>query len=82
MNRDRNPNAHTIEHVRPRCKGGKDTADNVRLSHARCNLKRGHRDVEWYPLPCFRPAHLPALHLVLATRMFSRFQWWADNNDA
>jgi hypothetical protein len=78
IDRGTNPRAYTIEHMRPRCHGGRSTADNLRLSHSFCNARRGARGINWYPLPCFRPSHLPALHLTLSTRMHSRFQHWAE----
>ena len=31
----------TIEHVFPRCRGGKDTWDNLAMACNRCNQKRG-----------------------------------------
>jgi hypothetical protein len=32
---------HHIDHIRPRREGGNDTVGNLRISHPRCNLRRG-----------------------------------------
>jgi 5-methylcytosine-specific restriction endonuclease McrA len=31
----------TFDHIRPRAKGGRDEAENLRLAHAHCNRVRG-----------------------------------------
>ncbi|MEM0986541.1 MAG: HNH endonuclease [Pseudomonadota bacterium] len=36
----------TIDHIRPRSKGGDDGEANVQLAHARCNRMKGDR---WPP---------------------------------
>lgn len=72
--RSRHGHAYTIEHVTPMSRGGRNTADNIRLTHARCNQNRGSRDVCWYPLPCYRPQATFALRLVLGATMHSRFR--------
>ena len=42
---DSNDNNYpSIDHVIPISKGGKDTWENVRLAHRRCNSVRGNRD--------------------------------------
>ena len=33
----------TLDHILPRSKGGKDTAENLQLAHARCNKIKGNR---------------------------------------
>jgi 5-methylcytosine-specific restriction endonuclease McrA len=66
--------AYTVEHVTPIARGGKTTSDNLRLTHARCNQRRGTCDVRWYPLPCYRPRHVRALQFVLGTLLHSRFR--------
>ncbi|NQY13855.1 MAG: HNH endonuclease [Henriciella sp.] len=33
----------TYDHIIPRSKGGKDTAENLQLAHARCNKIKGNR---------------------------------------
>ena len=33
----------TLDHIWPKSKGGKDTADNLQLAHARCNKVKGNR---------------------------------------
>lgn len=32
-----------FDHIIPRAFGGKDTIDNIRLTHAECNIKDSHR---------------------------------------
>jgi CRISPR/Cas system Type II protein with McrA/HNH and RuvC-like nuclease domain len=36
----------TIDHVIPRCKGGKDTWDNLVVACSTCNVKKGHKTLE------------------------------------
>ena len=38
------PGKASLEHVRPIIKGGTHTWDNVKLSHLKCNLRKGDRD--------------------------------------
>ncbi|MEL6420095.1 MAG: HNH endonuclease [Pseudomonadota bacterium] len=33
----------TLDHVRPRSKGGTDALDNLQLVHRRCNRRKGNR---------------------------------------
>jgi hypothetical protein len=32
-----------LDHITPRSKGGKDTLDNLQLTHMRCNIQKGNR---------------------------------------
>lgn len=32
-----------LDHIKPRSKGGKDTVENLQLTHMRCNLQKGNR---------------------------------------
>lgn len=42
---DRNsPDYATMDHLLPRCLGGKQHLDNLKLAHQRCNLKRAVRE--------------------------------------
>ncbi len=68
-------NAYTIEHVKPQCQGGTDDAENLRLSHARCNHNRRHLAVRWYPLPCFRPEYRSSVTMLVAAIMHSRYRF-------
>lgn len=38
------PQVVDIDHIIPRSKGGPDTLENVRVTHAHCNRSRGNRD--------------------------------------
>ncbi|MDZ4762558.1 MAG: HNH endonuclease signature motif containing protein [Alphaproteobacteria bacterium] len=31
----------TLDHIRPRAKGGSDSSDNLQLAHADCNWRKG-----------------------------------------
>lgn len=33
----------TLDHIRPRAKGGSDAPENLQLAHALCNKKKGAR---------------------------------------
>jgi len=33
----------TIDHIRPRAKGGSDAPENLQLAHAACNRRKGDR---------------------------------------
>lgn len=34
------PSAATLEHIKPRCEGGNSHAENLAISHDRCNHQR------------------------------------------
>lgn len=36
----------TIDHIKPRSKGGMTTIDNCQLAHFKCNLKKGNAIIE------------------------------------
>lgn len=36
----RDPDGPTVDHVKPRSRGGTNQRDNLRLAHARCNAAR------------------------------------------
>ena len=38
----------TIDHIRPRSKGGGDAPENLQLAHAVCNKRKG---AHWRPTP-------------------------------
>lgn len=39
------PASASVDHVTPLSRGGEHTADNVRLAHLQCNVRRGARDI-------------------------------------
>lgn len=45
------PNALTLDHVRPRSKGGSNAPSNLILACARCNFSRKNRPVKRYATP-------------------------------
>lgn len=43
-----------LDHVIPLSRGGAHSEDNIRVTHARCNLKKGTKLVEELDLESFR----------------------------
>lgn len=37
------PDAASVDHIRPRCKGGAEALLNLQLSHFRCNQEKGSK---------------------------------------
>ncbi len=35
----------TIDHIKPRSKGGGDGLNNLRLAHKMCNIRRGNKEI-------------------------------------
>jgi hypothetical protein len=52
----------TIDHLRPRCRGGPDESDNLRLCCRRCNRRKGARLLESIVVQLGRGRGLFALH--------------------
>lgn len=36
----------TLDHVIPHCKGGKSNRENLKITHEKCNTKKGKNSVE------------------------------------
>ena len=69
----------TIDHVIPRCKGGKDSWDNVVVCCIRCNNKKGDRTVEESGMRLLSVPYKPPSSLYLhMTRMNSVPKSWFD----
>jgi 5-methylcytosine-specific restriction endonuclease McrA len=55
----------TLDHVRPRCRGGRNDASNLVAACRECNRSKGSRDVlDWFlGQPFFHPSILQSLPL-------------------
>jgi 5-methylcytosine-specific restriction endonuclease McrA len=59
------PNHLTLDHVRPRCRGGRNDASNLVAACQSCNRSKGSSDVlDWFlGQPFFNPSTLQSLPL-------------------
>lgn len=72
----------TIDHVKPRCKGGEDRTSNVIPACSNCNLGKGSENwLEWYQRQCFHDIEREQKIKKWLASDLSNFEEWKTEND-
>lgn len=65
----------TIDHLIPRCRGGKDLWENLLLACSRCNTLKGHRTLEQSGLKLSRKPRPPLPKVVEIVQRSTNPEW-------
>ena len=66
--------ANTVDHVKPRCRGGLHTWDNLVAACSRCNTKKGSKELSQTTMKLQQQPRQPSLYDVNRSKIATRFE--------